>query len=118
MVVQARGDDTSDEDDTPFSQRAKVTAKKWVEKNKINKKMDKTAEDYVQRVLVLISSGSSDRAELRTRKARAEAQAENGTLDPLLVATEARIYYNKVMKRVVKRPKKILEHKLYPSLGT
>jgi len=41
-----------------------VTAKKWVEKNKINKKMDKTAEDYVQRVLVLISSGSSDRAEL------------------------------------------------------
>ena len=79
--------------------------------------MDKTAEDYVQRVLVLISSGSSDRAELRTRKARAEAQAENGTLDPLLVATEARIYYNKVMKRVVKRPKKILAHKLYPSLG-
>ena len=36
-----------------------MTAKKWVEKNKINKKMDKTAEDYVQRVLVLISSGSS-----------------------------------------------------------
>ena len=62
-------------------------------------------------------SRSSDRAELRTRKARAEAQAENGTLDPLLVATEARIYYNKVMKRVVKRPKKILQHKLYPSLG-
>lgn len=117
MVVQARGDDTSDEDDTPFSLRSKVLAKKWVEKNKINKKMDKTAEDYVQRVLVLISSGSSDRAELRTRKARAEAQAENGTLDPLLVATEARIYYNKVMKRVVKRPKKILQHKLYPSLG-
>ena len=55
-MVQARGDDTSDEDDTPFSQRAKVTAKKWVEKNKINKTMDKTAEDYVQRVLVLISS--------------------------------------------------------------
>ena len=59
----------------------------------------------------------TDRAELRTRKARAEAQAENGTLDPLLVATEARIYYNKVMKRVVKRPKRILAHKLYPSLG-
>ena len=117
VVVQARGDDTSDEDDTPFSLRSKVLAKKWVEKNKINKKMDKAAEDYVQRVLVLISSGSSDRAELRTRKARAEAQAENGTLDPLLVATEARIYYNKVMKRVVKRPKKVLEHKLYPSLG-
>ena len=57
---------------------AKATAKKWVEKNKINKKMDKTAEDYVQRVLVLISSGSSDRAELRTRKARAEAQACHG----------------------------------------
>ena len=62
-------------------------------------------------------SGSSDRAELRTRKARAEAQAENGTLGPLLVATEARIYYNKVMRRTEKRPKKILEHKLYPSLG-
>ena len=117
VVVQARGDDTSDEDDTPFSLRSKVLAKKWVEKNKINKKMDKTADDYVQRVLVLISSGSSDRAELRTRKARAEAQAENGTLDPLRVATEARIYYNKIMRRVEKRPKKILEHKLYPSLG-
>ena len=116
-VVQARGDDTSDEDDTPFSVRSKVLAKKWVEKNKINKKMDKTADDYVQRVLLLMSSGSSDRAELRTRKARAEAQAENGTLDPLLVATEARIYYNKVMRRVGKRPKKILQHKLYPSLG-
>ena len=64
----------------------------------------------MQRVLVLISSGSSDRAELRTRKARAEAQAENGTLDPLRVATEARIYYNKIMRRVEKRPKKILEH--------
>ena len=63
MVVQARGDDTSDEDDTPFSVRSTALAKKWVEKNKINKKMDKTAEDYVQRVLVLISSGSSDRAE-------------------------------------------------------
>ena len=105
-MVQARGDDTSDEEDIPVSMIAKATAKKWVEKNKINKKMDKTAEDYVQRVLVLISSGSSDRAELRTRKARAEAQAENGTLDPLLVATEAHIYYNKVMRRVVKRPKK------------
>ena len=33
------------------------------------------------------------------------------------MATEARIYYNKVMRRVEKRPKKILEHKLYPSLG-
>ena len=116
-MVQARGDDTSDEDDTPFSVRSTALAKKWVEKNKINKKMDKTAEDYVQRVLVLISLGSSDRAELRTRKARAEAQAENGTLNPLLVATEARIYYNKVMRRTEKRPKKILEHKLYPSLG-
>ena len=73
VVVQARGDDTSDEDDIPFSLRAKVLAKKWVEKNKINKKMDKTADDYVHRVLVLISAGSSDRAELRTRKARAEA---------------------------------------------
>ena len=59
-VVQARGDDTSDEDDTPFSMRSKVLAKKWVENNKISKKMDKTADDYVQRVLVLISSGSSD----------------------------------------------------------
>ena len=99
MVVQARGDDTSDEDDNPFSQRANVTAKKWVEQNKINKKMGKTAEDYVQRVLVLIKfSSGSDSAELRTRKARAEAQAENGSLDPLLVATEARIYYNKVMQ--------------------
>ena len=46
--------------------RSKVLAKKWVEKNKINKKIDKIADDYVQRVLVLISSGSSDRAELRT----------------------------------------------------
>ena len=53
MVVQARGDDTSDKDDTPFSVRSKVLAKKWVERNKINKKMDKTADDYVQRVLVL-----------------------------------------------------------------
>ena len=78
MVVQARGGDTSEDDDMPFSMIAKATAKKWVEKNKFNKKMDKTAEDYVQRVLVLISSGSSDRAELRTRKARAEAQAEMG----------------------------------------
>ena len=43
VVVQARGDDTSDEDDTPFSLRSKVLAKKWVEKNKINKKTDKTA---------------------------------------------------------------------------
>ena len=60
--------------------------------------------------MVLISSGSSDRAELRTRKARVEAQAENGSLDPLLVATEARIYYNKVMHRTEKQPKKILEH--------
>ena len=47
MVVQARGDDTSDEDDTPSSMIAKATAKKWVEKNKINKKIDKTADDYV-----------------------------------------------------------------------
>jgi len=56
VVVQARGDDTSDEEDTPFSMMAKMTAKQWVEKNKINKKMDKTAEDYsyVQRVLRLI----------------------------------------------------------------
>ena len=49
MVVQARGDDTSDEGDAPFSLRADVLAKKWVKKNKINKKMDKTADDYVQR---------------------------------------------------------------------
>ena len=33
------------------------------------------------------------------------------------MATEARIYYNKVMRRVVKRPTKILQHQLYPSLG-
>ena len=96
-----------------------MIAKKWVEKNKINKKMDKTADQYdiVQRVLLLISSGSSDRAELRTRKARVETQVENGTLGPLLVATEARIYYNTVMRRVVKRPKKIhvLQHQLYSS---
>ena len=117
VVVQATRGDTSEDDDIPFSMRSRVLAKKRVKKNKINKKIDKAADAYVQRVLVLISSGSSDRAELRTRKVRAEAQAENGTLDPLLVATEARIYYNKVMCRVEKWPKKILEHKLYPSLG-
>ena len=38
-----------------------MLAKKWVEKNKVNKKLDKTADDYVQHVLLLISSGSSDR---------------------------------------------------------
>ena len=44
--------------------RSKVLAKKWVEKNKIKKKLDKTADDYVQHVLLLISSVSSDRAKL------------------------------------------------------
>ena len=64
-------------------------------------------------------ASDSCRAELRTRKARAEAQAENGTLYPLCVATEAHVYYNKVVRRVVKRPTKILQHQLYahPSLG-
>ena len=74
VVAQATGGDTSEDDDILFSMRSKALAKKRVEKKKINKKIDKTADDYVQRVLVLISSGSSDRAELRTRKARAEAQ--------------------------------------------
>ena len=121
VVAQATGGDTSEDDDIPFSMMSKVLARKWVEKNKINKTIDKTADDYVQRVLLLISSGPSDSAELRTMKARAEARAENGTLDPLLVATEARVYYNKLMRRVEKWPKKTLEHKLYghlyPSVG-
>ena len=64
------------EEDISFSMRTQVLAKKWVEKNKNNKKLDKTADDYVQRVLLLISSGSSDRAELRTRAA---AEAGNVT---------------------------------------
>ena len=33
------------------------------------------------------------------------------------MATEACIYYNKVMVRVVKRPKKMLQHQSYPCLG-
>ena len=65
VVAQPTGRDTSEDDDIPFSTSLKVLAKKWVENNKIDKKIATTADDYVQRVLVLISSGSSDRAELR-----------------------------------------------------
>ena len=69
MVVQATGGNPSEDDDIPFSMRAQVLAKKWVGKNRINKKIDKTVANYVQRVMLFISSGSSDRAQSRTRKA-------------------------------------------------
>ena len=41
VVAEATGGDTSEDDDLPFAMRPKVLAKKWLEKNKINKKIDK-----------------------------------------------------------------------------
>ena len=39
--------------------RSKVLANKWVEKKTINKKLDKAADGYAQRVLLLTSPNSS-----------------------------------------------------------
>lgn len=104
------------DDDIPLSHRNRALAKKWVEKNKINKSLDKTQDAYVSRVLNLLASGTGDRAALMTRRATAKGGSKTG-LDPVLIATEARVYYSKEMKKNEKRPKKVLDHKMWPTLG-
>ena len=105
--------DSDSDDDVPLSFRNRLAAKKWVEHNKINKKLDSTVEKYVTRVTNLLAGGEADRRVLRSRK----ADSSVAHLDPVLVATEARIYYNKVMQIYSKRPTKILKHVDYPALG-
>ena len=65
---------------------------------------------------MLLSSGEADRTALRTRKAVSK-EGDKTSLDPVSVAIEARVYYSRVMKRNEKRPKKVLDHKVYPTLG-
>lgn len=105
--------DSDSDDDVPLTDRNRVAAKKWVEHNKINKKLDSTVESYVTRVTNLLAGGAADRRVLRSKKAESPA----GHLDPILVAAEARIYYNKIMHIFTKRPTKILKHMDYPALG-
>ena len=38
--------DSDSDDNIPLTQRSKVLAKKWVEKNKINTELDKDADAY------------------------------------------------------------------------
>ena len=105
--------DSDSDDDIPLTQRSKVLAKKWVEKNKINTELDKDADAYVARVLQILSGGENDRRVLRSKK-KGSVSPE---LDPVLVAAEARIYYSRERNVREKRPKKILDHRKYPSLG-
>ena len=94
--------------------RNRAIAKTWVEKNKINKQLDKDADQYVDRVLKLLVAGESDRTTLRSLRSNSE---KNSGLDPTSVATEARLYYQRVTKQVEQRPKKILDHRAFKSLG-
>ena len=110
------GMSSDSDDDIPLSKRNRQLAKKWVEKNNINRSLDKDQDAYVERVLLLLSSGEADRAALRTRRAIAKGDNDTG-LDPVLVAAEARIYYSKESKKNERRPTKLLDHKVYPTLG-
>ena len=83
--------DSDSDDDIPLTQRSKVLAKKWVEKNKINTELDKDADAYVARVLQILSGGENDRRVLRSKK----KGSDSPELDPVLVAAEARIYYSR-----------------------
>lgn len=109
-----QGESDSD-DDVPLSQRLRMIAKKWVEKNKINKALDKDADAYVERVCKLLSAGESNRKALRSKKSESAATAHG--LDVLSVAVEARLYYARVTKQNERRPKEILSHEDWPSLG-
>jgi hypothetical protein len=112
-----RGGASSDsDDDIPLTQRSKVLAKKWVETNKINKKLDKNVDDYIARVLSLLRGGEDDRRLLRSRKEAASAQKANN-LNAIDVATQARIYYSNVTKIRERRPTTILKHMRYGALG-
>ena len=106
-------DSDSWDDDIPLTQRSKVLAKKWVEKNKVNTELDKDADAYVARVLQKLSGGENDRRVLRSKK----KVSDSPELDPVLVAAEARIYYSRERNVRAKSPKKILDHRKYPSLG-
>ena len=115
-ATRNRDDSSDSDDDIPLTQRAKVIARKWVEKNKINKLLDKDAEAYVRRVRLLLTGGEGDRRLLRARKSD-EAASNPAGLNAVLVATEARLYYTRVTKRHERRPNKILQHQDYPQLG-
>lgn len=109
------GGDSDSDDDVPLSQRMRMIAKKWVEKNKINKSLDKDADAYVERVLKLLGAGEDNRRSLRSKKS--DSAAGSRGLNVVAVATEARLYYSRVTEQRERRPKKILSHEDYPSLG-
>ena len=115
-AIHHGGADSDSDDDVPLIHRNKLIAKKWVEKNKINKKLDKDADAYVARVLLLLQGGEDDRVTLRSRKASVSAQAKN-SLVPLEVAAQARIYYAKATQTRERRPTKIIGHMDYQTLG-
>lgn len=90
-------------------------ANKWIETNKIDPKLDKSQDDYKERVLLILEGGATDRASRGTRST-ANGAKKHG-LDPTTVAAAARIYYTKMKNIREKKPKKILTHKSSPTLG-
>jgi len=111
---------SSSEDDVQLTDLKALRAKKWVRHQKINKKVDRTEDDYVERVKLLLSAGSSQRRMLRAMKGQRKDQDAcyaGPTLDVEQVCLQARLYYEEEFGRLDKRPRKILKHTDYPTLG-
>ena len=116
-------EDEEDEDDTPLQARIdtlKTKAKAWVAKNKPSK-ADKTEDDYVTRVKILMDGGGSSRARLRNAKNLSHEEDSTffsgrpANLEQIYI--QARLYFRKVRGISERRPTKILGQQDFPGLG-
>ena len=116
-------EDEEDEDDTPLQARIdtlKTKAKAWVEKNKPSK-ADKTEDDYVTRVTILMDWGGSSHARLRNAKNLSHEEDSTffsgrpANLEQIYI--QARLYFRKERGISERRPTKILGQQDFPGLG-
>ena len=63
----------------------------------------------------MLGAGEDNRRSLRSKKS--DSAAGSRGLNVVAVATEARLYYSRVTEQRERRPKTILSHEDYPSLG-
>ena len=105
-------EDSSEEEHIPLGKIKQTMAQAWVDKHK-ESKLDKSEQDYRDRVVALMAAGSGDRRSLRSRKGMGKEDSAffTGTkLDVEEVGKAARLYYRKARGIKEKRPTKILAH--------
>ena len=107
LLRQAQAGDSDSDEDVSFAQIILRKANAWVEMHAKNAKLDRTQDEYPERVKRLLAGGATDRNKLE-RRTRSGVQRWKETSEVYQATlTAARIYYDQESHCRTIRPWKV-----------